>query len=345
MKFRIRIAKVVLRGVNFCCSLVVLALISSALYIFHKTSQLPARNGLPPWASGSATWPQITLCCIAAVSLFLCLSVLYGYWRGGHRRAEKASIYVTAFSIASFIFAIVMWGIAAGILNGTRAAGNGQDIWGWACKDNKRRQLFQEDINYVLVCKELVCNTSLSLPIFGKLTCRRIGDSSVLSLKSRSSSLLSVSTLSPSGVSPPSASSASPWTSVTVPAPSSGSQSSGNKKPQPPTMRMKLKRTLCIICPKTHTLPPRKEWPQHRNNKCKLLVVDSSSRRSRRLGITSLQCRLLLAHRLSSLVGGLPSLSTSRLAMTLPRSRYHRLRHLPRISIGSRMRFLRLQEV
>lgn len=155
VKFRIRIAKVVLRSVNFCCSLVVLALISSALYIFHKTVNLPPRNNLPPWANSSATWPQITLCCIAAVSLVLCMSVLYAYWRGGHRRAEKASIYVTAFSIASFIFAIVMWGIAAGILNGTRAAGNGQDIWGWSCKDNKRKQLFQEDINYALVCRAL----------------------------------------------------------------------------------------------------------------------------------------------------------------------------------------------
>ncbi|RPB23108.1 hypothetical protein L211DRAFT_745625, partial [Terfezia boudieri ATCC MYA-4762] len=156
VKFRIRIAKVVLRSINFCCSLVVLALISSALYIFHKTVNLPPRNNSPPWAANSATWPQITLCCIAAVSLLLCMSVLFAYWRGGHRRAEKASIYVTAFSIGSFIFAIVMWGIAAGILNGTRAAGKGQDIWGWSCKDNKRRQLFQDDINYALVCLELL---------------------------------------------------------------------------------------------------------------------------------------------------------------------------------------------
>ena len=120
------------------------------------TKHLPPRNNLPPWAEGSATWPQTTLCAIAAVSLFLSVAVLYAYWRGGHRRAEKVSVYETMFSIAAFIFAIVMWGIAAGILNGSRASGNGMDIWGWSCKNNQRRSLFQEDINYVLVCLEMV---------------------------------------------------------------------------------------------------------------------------------------------------------------------------------------------
>lgn len=133
------------------------------MYIFHKTQNLPARNGLPPWAEGSATWPQITLLCIAAVSLLLSMAVLFAYWRGGHRRAEKASVYWTVFSIAVFIFAIVMWGIAAGILNGTRAAGGGKDVWGWSCKDNKRRLLFEEDVDYKLVCQELVRNSPLTL--------------------------------------------------------------------------------------------------------------------------------------------------------------------------------------
>ena len=82
--------------------------------------------------------------------------MLCGYWRGGHNRAEKLSIYWTAFSMGAFIFAIVMWGIAAGILNGAKATGNGKDLWGWACKDNKRRAYFQDDVNYKLVCKELV---------------------------------------------------------------------------------------------------------------------------------------------------------------------------------------------
>lgn len=155
VKLRIRIAKIFLRCINFSCSLVVLALVASALVIFHATKNLPERNGLPPWAANSPTWPQITLCAIAAVSLVLSSAVLFSYWLGGHRRAEKMSIYWTAFSIATFIFAIVMWGVAAGVLNGTKATGEGKDIWGWSCKDNKRRMLFEEDINYALVCQEL----------------------------------------------------------------------------------------------------------------------------------------------------------------------------------------------
>jgi hypothetical protein len=155
VKLRVRIAKVVLRVINFSCSLVVLALVASALVIFYKTKDLPERNGFLPWAAASPTWPQFALIAIAAVSVVLSMAVLFAYWRGGHRRAEKASIYWTVFSIGSFIFAIVMWGIAAGILNGTKATGEGKDVWGWACKDNKRRAFFAEDVNYTLVCKEL----------------------------------------------------------------------------------------------------------------------------------------------------------------------------------------------
>lgn len=147
------------------------------------TRHLPARNNLPPWADTSTTWPQITLCTIAAVSLFLSTAVLVSYWRGGHRRAEKVSIYVTMFSLASFIFAIIMWGIAAGILNGTRAAGNGKDIWGWACKDNQRKALFQEDINYTLVCLQMVRGLSYIPNYVILLICCRIGHLSAPSLR------------------------------------------------------------------------------------------------------------------------------------------------------------------
>ncbi|RPB23107.1 hypothetical protein L211DRAFT_296682 [Terfezia boudieri ATCC MYA-4762] len=63
-------------------------------------------------------------------------------------------------------------------------------------------------------------------------------------------------------------------------------------------MRMKLRRTHCTICPRTHTLLLRREWPQHRNGQYKLLLAaDSSFRQSRKLGIISPQCHLLLVHR------------------------------------------------
>jgi hypothetical protein len=150
-----------LRGVNFACSLIVLSMLATVFSIFNATKHLPARNNLPPWAAGTKTWPQITLLVIACISLGMSIIIIAAYFRGGHKRAEKVAVYYTTFAVAFFIFSIIMWGIGAGILNQSKANGNGQDLWGWSCKDNKRRALFADDVSYALVCRlqdwSLVC--------------------------------------------------------------------------------------------------------------------------------------------------------------------------------------------
>lgn len=87
--------------------------------------------------------------------------VFYGYYRGGHRRAEKAAVYYTVFSVGFFAFSIVMWGVGAAALQSTKNNANGNDIWGWSCKDNQRKDIFQTEVNYDLVCRlqnwSLVC--------------------------------------------------------------------------------------------------------------------------------------------------------------------------------------------
>lgn len=128
-------------------------MISSTMRIFYSTHELPAKNSLPPWADGTKTWPQLVVLCCSCVSLFFCLLVFYGYWRGGHKRAEKAAVYYTLFAVGYFIFSIVMWAFAAGILQGAKNNSKNQDIWGWSCVDNKRRQLFSEKVDYALVCR------------------------------------------------------------------------------------------------------------------------------------------------------------------------------------------------
>ncbi|KAK5122485.1 hypothetical protein LTR85_004069 [Meristemomyces frigidus] len=161
IKTRVRMAKMMLRGVNFSCSLIVLGMLASTFAIFNATRELPARNSLPPWAEGQKTWPQIVLLVIACISLFCSLVIFYAYWRGGHKRAEKAAVYYTAFAVAFFVFSIVMWGIGAGILQGAKNSSNNKDMWGWACLDNTRKQLFQNEVSYDLVCRlqnwSLVC--------------------------------------------------------------------------------------------------------------------------------------------------------------------------------------------
>lgn len=126
------------------------------MVIFKTTQNLPVRSGFPPWAANTPIWPLTLALSIAAVSLVLSTLVLIGYWKGGHRRAEKLSIYWTVFAIGAFIVAIVMWAVSAGVLNGAKAAGEGKDLWGWSCKQNTRSAYFEEDINYKLVCRELV---------------------------------------------------------------------------------------------------------------------------------------------------------------------------------------------
>lgn len=154
-------AKMVLRGVNFSCSLIVLAMLSTVLTIFHATKAIPPRNGLPPWAPAQKLWPQIVVLSIACVSLLFSIIVIVAYCRGGHKRAEKVAVYYTMFAVGWFMFSVVMWLVGAGILHGSKSSGGGQDLWGWSCKDNKRRQLFEDDVHYALVCRlqdwSLIC--------------------------------------------------------------------------------------------------------------------------------------------------------------------------------------------
>jgi hypothetical protein len=138
-------------------------MVSTSLHIFFATKTLAPKSGLPAWANGTKTWPQITVLVIACISLAFCLVIFYGYWRGGHRRAEKTAVYYTIFAVGFFIFSIVMWGIAAGILQGSKNGSHNQDVWGWSCVDNKRRQLFQDDVDYALVCRLQVCQLLLLL--------------------------------------------------------------------------------------------------------------------------------------------------------------------------------------
>lgn len=150
-----------LRFTNFSCSLIVLAMLTSTFSIINATRQLPARNQLPAWSGKAVQWPSILLLCIACVSLVMSLIVFYGYWRGGHKRAEKAAVYYTVFAVGFFVFSIVMWGIGAAALQSARNNAKGQDIWGWSCKDNPRKTVFQNEVNFDLVCRlqnwSLVC--------------------------------------------------------------------------------------------------------------------------------------------------------------------------------------------
>lgn len=161
VKARVRMAKFALRGIGFSCSLIIIAMLSSSFAIFRATSALAPQNGLPPWASGTPIWPQVVVLCAAGISLLACILIFVGYCRGGHARAEKVGVYYTLFACGWFIFSMFMWAASAGILQVTRNNSNNQDMWGWACVENHRSELFKEKVDYALVCRlqnwSLIC--------------------------------------------------------------------------------------------------------------------------------------------------------------------------------------------
>ncbi|KAG5291305.1 MARVEL domain-containing protein [Histoplasma capsulatum G186AR] len=161
IKTRVRLAKVLLRGVSFSCSLIVLALVASTFSIFNATRGLAQKNSFTPWAPNTPVWPQILVLCIAAVSLLFSIGVLYGYCRGGHKRAEKVAVYYTVFSVMVFIVTLVMWVVGAAVLQNSRNSSSNKDIWGWACNPGTRRDIYQDQVDYELICRmqdwSLVC--------------------------------------------------------------------------------------------------------------------------------------------------------------------------------------------
>ncbi len=146
-------AKFALRGVNFSCSLIILSMISASFAIFNATKALPAMSGLPAWANNTNSWPQKVVLACSCVSLLICVTVFIGYCRGGHRRAEKVGVYYTLFAVGWFIFSMAMWACAAGILQVSRNNSNNQDIWGWSCVQNRRSNLFNDKVDYALICR------------------------------------------------------------------------------------------------------------------------------------------------------------------------------------------------
>ncbi|KAL1884251.1 hypothetical protein VTK73DRAFT_3235 [Phialemonium thermophilum] len=161
IKTRVRMAKFALRGVNFSCSLIILSMISTSFAIFNATKSLPAQSGLPAWAENTNAWPQKVVLAASCLSLLICICVFVGYCRGGHRRAEKVAVYYTLFAVGWFIFSMIMWAVAAGILQFTRNNSNNKDMWGWACVKNHRADVFSEKVDYALICRlqdwSLIC--------------------------------------------------------------------------------------------------------------------------------------------------------------------------------------------
>ena len=150
---RVRLAKVVLRSVNFSCSLIILALLATTFTIFNATKHMAPRNGTTPWAPKTQLWPQITLLVIACLSLLACVLIMYNHCKGKKKRADKAQLYYTIFAMGFFALTIVIWAIGLGVIQGKKDNSDAKDLWGWSCKDGRRKELFKDDVSYAMVCR------------------------------------------------------------------------------------------------------------------------------------------------------------------------------------------------
>lgn len=163
IKTRVRMAKFALRGVNFSCSLIVLAMLSSTFAIFNSTKELEAKGSFPAWApnTSQSSWPQKVTLAMSCLSLVACVVVFLAYCRGGHRKAEKVATYYTLFAIGWFIISLILWVVTAAIFQTSKSNGKGKDIWGWSCLNNERSQVFGQQVNYQLICRlqnwSLIC--------------------------------------------------------------------------------------------------------------------------------------------------------------------------------------------
>ncbi|PNY28657.1 Uncharacterized protein TCAP_01421 [Tolypocladium capitatum] len=155
IKTRVRLAKFALRGVSFSCSLIILSMLSSSFAIFNATRSLPSQSSMSSWAPGTASrsWPQKLTLSMACLSLFVCILVFLAYCRGGHKRAEKVNTYYTMFAIGWFIASMILWVVTAAIFQHARDTSSNQDMWGWACVDNTRSDVFSQKVDYQLVCR------------------------------------------------------------------------------------------------------------------------------------------------------------------------------------------------
>lgn len=146
-------AKFALRGVNFSCSLIVLAMLGSTFAIFNATKTLQAKNGLPAWAENTNIWPQALTLAASCLSLLICILIFIGYVRGGHNRAEKVGVYYTLFACGWFIVSMAIWVTTIVVLQSAKNNSDNKDLWGWSCNNNLRHQLFNNEVDYALVCR------------------------------------------------------------------------------------------------------------------------------------------------------------------------------------------------
>jgi len=149
IKVRVRRIRVLIRALDFACSVVVVALMGHNLVTFYNTANTVSQ-GQKLWPDNPKLWPTYLMLAVASISTFLATIVLLAYFWGTRaaNRWNQARFGLTIFTI---VFMIIMWAIAAGGVQSN--SGDETTIWGVACDaTSDTESLFGHSVNFRQTC-------------------------------------------------------------------------------------------------------------------------------------------------------------------------------------------------
>jgi len=123
------------------------------LVVFYRTVNTVA-NGLRAWPQNAKLWPTYVALGAAALSAVLCTVTLFAYF-WGTKAANRWNMARISVTIASIIFSIVIWAIAAyGLQSTSDFEGVGsQSLWSASCDATDQwHDLFGHVINFQKFC-------------------------------------------------------------------------------------------------------------------------------------------------------------------------------------------------
>jgi len=123
------------------------------LVVFYETTSTIA-NGVRAWPQNAKLWPTYVTLAAAGLSAILCTATLCAYF-WGTKAANRWNMARMGVTIASIIFSIVIWAIAAyGLQSTSDWEGVGsQSLWSASCDStDQQHELFGHIINFHRFC-------------------------------------------------------------------------------------------------------------------------------------------------------------------------------------------------
>jgi len=153
LKTRVRKFRIIIRILEFACSVVVVSLMIANLAVFYNTVGTIS-NGVRLWPEKSKLWPTYVTLGVAALSTVLSTATLLAYF-WGTKYANRWNMARTTLTVVTIIFSIILWLIAVyGLQSTSSFEGVGsQSLWSSTCDStDQQHELFGHVINLNQLC-------------------------------------------------------------------------------------------------------------------------------------------------------------------------------------------------